>query len=197
MAAAASAAAPTAMSSRAAAPAASVAHSHQMPMAARAHNITNGQPPSIAARMGSGASATAATTRTVRSLCGGTLPPTSCVRRGGSAPTMVSGSRLRDETAEPALAAVIFGQRLLQHGAVEVGPMDGDEDQLAVGRLPQQEIGQALLAAGADNEIGIGQIRCVEEARQGFRRDALGVEPPGGHSCASMRAARAISWRAP
>src|SRR5262245_31897505 len=102
-----------------------------MPMAARAHNSTNGQPPSIAARMGSGASATAETTRNVRSLRGG-APPWFCARRGGSAPVTVSRSRLRDETAEAALAAMVFGQRLFQHRAVEIGPMDGDEDQFAI-----------------------------------------------------------------
>ena len=53
-----------------------------------------------------------------------------------------------------------------ERGAIEVRPIDRHEDQFAIGRLPEQEIGQALLAAGADDEIGIGQIR----ARRGSGR---------------------------
>src|SRR5262245_49417894 len=122
---------------------ASVIHSHHMPTAAAPHSSTNGQPPKIAAAIGSGASASAETMRTVSSLRRW-APVTSCARPDGSAPATGSGSRLGDETAEPALAAMILGQRLLEHGAVEVGPVDGNEHQLAVGGLPQQEIGQTL-----------------------------------------------------
>ena len=35
----------------------------------------------------------------------------------------------------------------------EVGPQSVDEAELGVGALPQQEVGQPLLAAGADEEI--------------------------------------------
>src|SRR4051812_44315458 len=75
-----------------------------------------------------------------------------------------SGPRLGDETSEAALAAVIFGDRLLEHSAIEIGPVNGNEDELAIGRLPQEKVRQALLAAGADDEVGIGQIGCVETA---------------------------------
>ena len=50
----------------------------------------------------------------------------------------------------------------VQHGAVEVRPIGRHEHQLPIGRLPQQEIGQPLLAAGADDQVGVGHVRRVE-----------------------------------
>ena len=38
----------------------------------------------------------------------------------------------------------------------EIRPQRFDEDKLGIGALPQQEIADALLAAGTDEEIGIG-----------------------------------------
>src|SRR5665811_828838 len=81
----------------------------------------------------------------------------------GSVSTTGSGSGLRDQAAEPALALLVFADRRFERGTVEVGPIDRQEHQFAIGRLPEQEVRQALFAAGADNEIGIGQIGRVEE----------------------------------
>src|SRR4051812_17398392 len=72
------------------------------------------------------------------------------------------GASLRDQAAETSLTPVIFGNRAFERGAVEVRPIGRYEHQLAVGDLPQQEIGQPLLAAGADDQIGIGQVRRIE-----------------------------------
>jgi hypothetical protein len=48
------------------------------------------------------------------------------------------------------------------------GPHDGQEDQLGVGRFVQQEVGEAALAPGADQQIHVGQRAgghlAVEEA---------------------------------
>ena len=41
---------------------------------------------------------------------------------------------------EPALAPVIFGNRVFQRRAVEIRPIGRHEHQLAVGSLPEQEI---------------------------------------------------------
>src|SRR6476646_9534196 len=57
--------------------------------------------------------------------------------------------------AEPAPAVGELGQRLLQRGAREVRPQLVAEDELGVGRLPQQVIGQAPLAARADDQVGV------------------------------------------
>ena len=59
---------------------------------------------------------------------------------------------------------------LFERGAVEIRPVGRHEHKLAVGRLPQQEIRQPLLAAGADDQVGIGQIRRVEIAVRSVRR---------------------------
>src|SRR5438874_1118848 len=57
-----------------------------------------------------------------------------------------------------ALAAAIIGDRLLQVAAPEIRPKGLGEHQLGIGALPEQEIADALLAAGADQQIGIGQL---------------------------------------
>src|SRR5262249_49788301 len=69
-----------------------------------------------------------------------------------------SGSGFDEETAEPALALAEFLDRLFERGAVEVRPVGRHEYELAVSRLPQQEVRQPLLAAGADDEIGVGNV---------------------------------------
>ena len=107
------------------------------------------------------------TTRSTSSL---PREPAARSRCAGSALRHGSRSGPRDQAAEPALAPAIFGDRALERRAVEIRPIDRHEHEFAVGRLPQQEIGQPLLAAGADDEIGIGQIRRVEIARRACRR---------------------------
>src|ERR1017187_6474396 len=81
----------------------------------------------------------------------------------GSASATGSGSGLRDQAAEPALALLVFADRRFERGAVEIRPKCRHKHQFAIGRLPEQKVRQALLAAGADDEIGIGQIGRIEE----------------------------------
>src|SRR3979411_1604962 len=85
-----------------------------------------------------------------------------------------SGSGARDEPAEPALAALVFGNRVLECRAVEIRPIDRKKPELAVGGLPQQEIGKPLLAAGADDEVRVGQVGRIEIAGNELRRDFTG-----------------------
>ena len=40
-------------------------------------------------------------------------------------------------------------------GRAKVGPEAGRKVELAVGRLEEQKVGEALLAAGADDEVGL------------------------------------------
>src|SRR5205085_6964760 len=49
--------------------------------------------------------------------------------------------------SEPSLPGLVLGQRGLEGGAVEVGPELLAEDQLRVGALPEQVVGDPLLAA--------------------------------------------------
>ena len=109
----------------------------------------------------------------------------------------MSRSGLRDQAAEAALAPAIFGDRAFERGAVEIRPIDRNENQFAIGGLPQQKIGQPLLAAGADDDVGIGQVGRVEMAARRSGVMSSAVSRPSATSIASRRAARAISWRAP
>jgi len=75
-------------------------------------------------------------------------------------------------------------QNLLRHfvpDVVEVRPIDRHEDEFAIGGLPEQKIGQPLFTAGADDHIGIRQIRLVEMTRQQFGRDLIDQQPPLAH----------------
>ena len=68
------------------------------------------------------------------------------------------------EAAEAALAALVVGDGFEQMDAAKVGPEAVGDEDLGVGDLPEQEVGDALLAAGADDEVGVGHVRGVEGA---------------------------------
>src|SRR6185503_6682149 len=55
------------------------------------------------------------------------------------------------EAAEAAVAALVVGDGLEQMDAAKVGPETIGDKYLCVGDLPEQEVGDALLAAGADD----------------------------------------------
>jgi len=57
------------------------------------------------------------------------------------------------QTAEAALARLEVAHRDTQVLRPEIGPAGVDEAELRVGALPEQEIGQAALAAGADQQV--------------------------------------------
>ena len=61
--------------------------------------------------------------------------------------------------AKAPFARGVGGQGLVQRGFVKVRPEPVAEEKLAVGALPEQEVADALLAAGANQEIGIGLVR--------------------------------------
>src|SRR4051794_38757587 len=67
---------------------------------------------------------------------------------------------------EPPLALGVLREGPLEGLAREVGPQLVGEDQLRVGRLPGQVVRQPLLAAGADDEIGVVHLRRVEQPRE-------------------------------
>ena len=56
---------------------------------------------------------------------------------------------------------------------VEIGPQRVDEQQFGIGRLPQQEIGQPLLARRADQQVERRQVARVELGRRSRRRRSL------------------------
>src|SRR6187200_3062183 len=69
---------------------------------------------------------------------------------------------------EPAPARLVLGQRGLEGLAGEVRPELVAEDELGVGRLPQQVVARAPLAARADDEVGVVHLGGVEEAPEGL-----------------------------
>src|SRR5437762_2140910 len=57
------------------------------------------------------------------------------------------------EGASGAFAMAEFLDGGLEVGYGEIGPTLGEEDKFGEGALPEEKVGQALLAAGADEEI--------------------------------------------
>ena len=83
----------------------------------------------------------------------------------------------RHQPAKAAFAAAILGDCAFERRAVEIGPIDRHENELAVGGLPKQEIGEPLLAAGANDQVGIGNVGRVQMAAEKLRRNVFGGEP--------------------
>src|SRR5437016_3625549 len=77
---------------------------------------------------------------------------------------IIGPSAQRRDVAEAALAAGEILERFDELGLAEVGPELGGEKDLGVGRLPQKEIREPQLAAGADYQVWIRQARCLEQA---------------------------------
>src|ERR1700682_5349756 len=67
-----------------------------------------------------------------------------------------------------------LGDRLFQVLLAEIRPQRVDEHQLGVGTLPQHEIADALLAAGADQQVGVGHARRQQLALEEILVDAIG-----------------------
>src|SRR6185437_3127976 len=77
---------------------------------------------------------------------------------------------------EAALPAAVGGDGFVERLGAEVGPQRVGEVELGVGELPEEEVGDALLAAGADEEVGLRRVAHGEEAPEallGDRRDRV------------------------
>src|SRR4029450_6332554 len=66
-----------------------------------------------------------------------------------------TGASAADAAISP-LTPTELGDRLLQMVLAEIRPQRVDEHQLGIGTLPEQEIADALLAAGADQQVRVG-----------------------------------------
>src|SRR6185312_1324029 len=97
----------------------------------------------------------------------------------GSATRQSAGSlsseslSLRRQAAVPAVALLEVldgrGEVLL----AEVGPENGGDVQLGVGGLPEQEVGDAHLAGGADHQVELRKMSGIEAAADRFLIDGL------------------------
>src|SRR5262245_5089128 len=87
-------------------------------------------------------------------------------------------------TAEAPLAAAVGSDGEVERRGVEVGPQRVGEIKLGVRKLPQQEVADALLAAGADEEVRLRRIAHGEVGKQRFfvhrLAGVLGDEPVDG-----------------
>src|ERR1035437_7538256 len=94
------------------------------------------------------------------------------VPRGLWGPPASSGP---SSPAEATPARGILGERLLERLTREVGPQLVAEDELGVGRLPQQVVRQPALAARADDHVGVvhlGRVQARAELLFGASREA-------------------------
>jgi hypothetical protein len=62
----------------------------------------------------------------------------------------------------PVLPGGVAAQCSQEVDLTERGPVGVAEVQLGMHGLPEQEVGYALLAAGADDQVGIGMPCCVQ-----------------------------------
>ena len=58
----------------------------------------------------------------------------------------------------------------------EVRPQHIEEEEFRIGQLPQQEVGNALFPAGADQKIDIGQAMRVEGLLEGCIVDGVRID---------------------
>ena len=95
--------------------------------------------------------------------------------------------------AEATGATGVLGERRVEVGRVEVGPEAVAEVELGVGGLPQQEVADALVAAGPDEQVDVRQVRGVQPRGDGRLVDVVG---PPCRPRGSARTASTISERA-
>lgn len=79
--------------------------------------------------------------------------------------------RGRSDTAEAAVALRVVGDRGEEIGFGEIRPELGSDVDLGVAELPEEKIGKAEFARGADQEIGVGDVLGVEAFGDEFGRD--------------------------
>src|SRR3954469_16356105 len=130
------------------------------PASAKSH-----QPPAHTTRRTSGRPTIVTSTREIR---GGTTAPA-----GAGAALLVAA--LAAAEAAPAAGVVVESRAKLV--LAEVRPERVDEDELGVGELPQEEIGDPQLTGGANQEVWVGHLGRVQ-----VRRECLLVDlAPGAH----------------
>src|SRR5262249_57969280 len=72
-------------------------------------------------------------------------------------------------------------QRLEVLALAEVGPQRLRDVHLGVGELPEEEVADAHLAAGADQQVGVGHTLGARMLRDGLLRDLTCLERPPLH----------------
>src|SRR5918992_676793 len=75
--------------------------------------------------------------------------------------------------AETTGATGVLGECLVERGRVEVGPQPVAEVELRIGRLPDQEVADPLVASGPDEQVRLGQAARVQPLGDGVLVDGL------------------------
>src|SRR5690349_15886407 len=95
---------------------------------------------------------------------------TRCLSTAGRSAHLFAGQ------AEATFARGEGSQCRLEVRHVEIGPQRLADVQLGVGQIPQQEIADAVIATGADEQIRIADLRERELARETLLVDLLGTQ---------------------
>src|SRR5215204_307424 len=98
---------------------------------------------------------------------------------------------------EPSRTLLVVADRLVQVLAIEVRPVHRREVQLAVRGLPEEEVADALLAAGPDDQVGIRHVGVVQPPRDRLRRELLAPQAPASWSAINRFTASTTSTRPP
>ena len=126
-----------------------------------------------------------ANTESTRAKPANRAPPVWMTKAASAMPTTPVMILVNNETApilfigQAAKAAVAPGkvdERVDEAGGREVRPVDIGEVELRIGRLPEQEVREALVAARADDEVD-GRVA----SRVELLIDGLGVDVLGGN----------------
>src|SRR5690606_8625399 len=120
-----------------------------------------GQPPSHTRPIASGIATTAKRTRWVRLDA-----------------IVTSGA----DASEATIAALEIEDGVVELVAVEVRPEHRGHIQLGVRHLPEQEVADPHLATGANQQVGIGPLCCVEVSREGGLVDLCRLDLATLHS---------------
>src|SRR5581483_2565743 len=81
----------------------------------------------------------------------------------GRSPRAASGASV-SSAAEPTAPPGVGEERLAELIGAEVGPQRLHEDELGVRQLPEQEVRDPKLAGCPDEQVGVGQLGCVQLA---------------------------------
>src|SRR2546422_4204174 len=81
------------------------------------------------------------------------------------------------DAADPAVTPRKGGERGIELGSAELGPQAIGEVQLRIGHLPEQEVADAHLAAGADEKVRVRRMRQRHELAQPCFVELLGRKP--------------------
>src|SRR5512135_3807669 len=107
-------------------------------------------------------------------------------RRRGPAPESGLPAGPAMDVAEAPVPFLIIHDGPEEMFPAEIRPEDGRDPDLRVGDLPEQEIRDPELAAGADEEVRVGNARGQKEAPEALLVEVAGPDPaaaedgPGG-----------------